>query len=241
MEPLIIQWNANGLGQRAKLGELERLLNKYNPMCICTQHVGKANIQIKNYKLAMQSSTGNGELGTAIYVHSKATYDTLKVNSSSFQPSAIALNIPGAQKLNILNMYNQPSFHYNLNELKGLVKSISHPKLVLGDMNSHSPIWNARCKKADRGGMKIEELMQEDNLECLNEENETTFYSNIHSTKTSIDIAMCSTRVRENYEWHVLEDTYTSDHNPVVITVNTMSPPNEPNIRFLTNQADWVN
>ena len=76
-EPTIIQWNANGLGLRARLGELERMLAIYNPMCLCIQHVGDHDKNIKNYKLACKSLTTNGELGTAVYVHNKITYENL--------------------------------------------------------------------------------------------------------------------------------------------------------------------
>ena len=183
MEPVIIQWNANGLGERTTLGEAERLINKLNPICICVQHIGSQDINIKNYKLAAQTNNTNGELGTAIYVRSSATYDPLTTNRTHFQPTAITLHLPGANKINILNVYNQPSFDYNMEDLKTLVKAIKHPKLVLGDLNSHNPIWEARCKRTDAGGKKIEELMNEDGLECLNEPEETTFFSNIHSTK----------------------------------------------------------
>ena len=174
MEPTIVQWNANGLGQRVKLGELERLLSKHNPICLCVQHVGTEDINIKNYKLAVQSSNANGELGTAIYVRDNATYDNLPINNTNFQPTAITLHLPGATKLNILNVYNQPAFKYRMEELKVLVKTINHPKLVLGDLNSHSPIWDEKYYESDRGGKKIEQLMEEDDLECLNEPEVTT-------------------------------------------------------------------
>ena len=39
--PYIIHWNANGLRTRVRLGEFQRLLQEYVPMCICVQHVGQ--------------------------------------------------------------------------------------------------------------------------------------------------------------------------------------------------------
>ena len=85
-ETTIMQWNANGLGERIKLGEIERMLTTYNPMCICIQHVGEYDKNIKNYQLACQSPRTNGELGTMIYVHNRVTYDKIQFNANSFQP-----------------------------------------------------------------------------------------------------------------------------------------------------------
>ena len=240
MDPIIIQWNSNGLGLRAKLGELERLLVTYNPICLCIQHVGKFDRIIKNYKLASQSLSPNGELGTAIYVHNLITYDMLQINGTSCQPSAITLYVPGAGKINLLNLYNQPIFNYSFDDMTSIVESINHPKIVVGDLNSHNPIWDSNCKDADRGGNKIEELMNSDNLMCLNEETSHTFVSKIHMSKTSVDLTLCSLSLVENLEWHVLEDSHTSDHYPVVTTIHNAGEYQEPIKRFKTKQADWI-
>ena len=69
IQPIIVQWNANGLENRARIGELERLVNLYTPICLCIQHVGKYDKTPKDYKIANISSNDNGELSTAIYVH----------------------------------------------------------------------------------------------------------------------------------------------------------------------------
>ena len=116
------------------------------------QHIGAKDVNVKNYKLAAQCDQTNGELGTAIYVHSQATYDIIQINSKTYQPTAIALHIPGAGKINIINMYNQPIFHYNVKDANRVIKSISHPKLIVGDFNSHNPIWDDSREEADQGG-----------------------------------------------------------------------------------------
>ena len=67
--PYIIHWNANGLRTKVCLGEFQRLLQEYVPMCICVQHVGQFDSNIRNYELVSQSHNTNNELGTSIYVH----------------------------------------------------------------------------------------------------------------------------------------------------------------------------
>ena len=239
MTPIIIQWNANGLALRIKLGELERLLTTYNPICLCVQHVGKADVNVKNYKLVAQSDVSNGELGTAIYIHNLATYEQLQIDKRSCQPTGITLHIKGIGKINILNLYNQPKFKYSMKDAVEIIRSVKHPKLVLGDLNSHNPMWDPSCEEADRGGKILEDAIGIDNLECLNEEGTYTFFSKIHSSRTTVDITLRTIGTGEDISWNVLDDTYTSDHNPILITMNNGGLYQQKPTRYRTNQADW--
>ena len=182
IQPIVVQWNANGLGNRVKLGEFERLINLYSPICICIQHAGKYNKDTKNYKIAKMSTNNNGEYGTAIYVHNSVTYDDIQINTTDLQPSAICIHIPNKGKLHILNCYNQPKLNYNMNQLKDIINQVPEPKLVVGDFNSHSPTWDANCESPDTGGKIVEKMLEDGKLTCINEEENLTFYSKIHCT-----------------------------------------------------------
>ena len=55
---------------------------------------------------------------------------------------------------------------------------------------------------------------------------------------SSIDLTLCSTHLVEYFEWNVLNDTYTSDHYPVVLTylldcAQSFIP------KFNFKKADW--
>ena len=168
--PYIIQWNCNGIKARIKLGELQRIINNYNPWCLCLQHTGNHNTNIKNYKLASQSIGNNNELGTSIYVHNEVIYDNINVTRSEFQYSATALKLSDGTKFSVLNTYNQPLFNYRFNDLKEIINGIPKPILLVGDMNAHNPIWDENYSTADEAGKKIEEIIDELNLVCLNDE-----------------------------------------------------------------------
>ena len=240
-QPYIVQWNANGLESRKILGELDRLISKYNPMCLCIQHVGKDDLQIKNYKIASQSQNNNGELGTAIYVHNNMTYEDLRINSQHFQCSSTTLQVPGKGKINIVNFYNQPRFRYDINELINVINSVPQPKLTLGDINRHSPLWDGRVHLPDADARKIEEMLERNNMSCMNEEESPTFFSKAHNRMTSVDIALCSDDILEEWEWHALEDTYSSDHFPIILTNLRTNDIDGGLKRYRVNCADWRN
>ena len=78
----IIQWNLNGIKTRVRLGEIQRLINNFEPICLCLQHLGQYDTPLKNYQIASQSINTNGQLGTAIYVHNRATFETIQVQNA---------------------------------------------------------------------------------------------------------------------------------------------------------------
>ena len=238
-DPYIIQWNTNGLESRIRLGELERLLKKYRPMCICLQHLGKYDIKVKEYQLASQSRNVVGELGTAIYVHNSITYQKLTINNPHFQHSSIALDVPGKGIINIINFYNQPKFNYNINNLIDIINLVDSPKIILGDVNCHSPLWDPNTGVPDNNARKIEDLLEKKNITCLNEEDSYTFYSKAHNKMTTVDISLCSDDIQEEWEWHVLDDQFSSDHFPIVLTSLKTDIPHEPEKRYKTSCADW--
>ena len=241
-QPYIIQWNVNGLESRLRLGEIERLIVKYNPMCLCLQHLGKYNLNIKNFKLACQSQNNHDELGTAIYVHNSITYEDLRIDNPQFQHSSIALHIPGKGKVNIINFYNQPSFNYNINNLINIINTVQQPKLVVGDLNRHSPMWDSRVSTSDADAKKIEDMLERNNMNCLNVEDSHTFFSRAHGKMTSVDITLSSDDMLEEWEWHALEDLYSSDHFPIILTNLRANSQHEAGPkRYRVNCADWRN
>ena len=236
--PHIIQWNCNGIATRIRIGEIQRLLKEYNPICICLQHLGKYNIDLKNYKLASESIHNNNELGTAIYVHNDVIYDKINVQSSYFQYTVTSIKIDLVEKFTICNLYNQPIFNYNFEELKRILTSLPKPLLVVGDLNAHSPVWDDNCRAADNQGLKVEEILEQYNLTCLNEENTHTYLSHTNGKTSSVDISTCSNQIAHLFEWNVLEDRYSSDHHPILITCPQRNEaPKE--ARYKTEKANW--
>ena len=96
-----MQWNCNGITSRMKDGELQRLITDYNPACLCLQHLGKQNVNIKNYQLASEFIGRNKELGTAIYIHNDIIYDSVDINNSPLQLSATRMKINERTKITI--------------------------------------------------------------------------------------------------------------------------------------------
>ena len=234
----ILQWNLNGIKTRQRLGELQRLLTNYEPVCICLQHIGHYDTNIKNYQLASQSLKTNDELGTAIYVHNRVIFDKIQITNSELQHSATTIHLENNKKITICNIYNQPLYNYNITNIKNILTPLTEPILLLGDFNAHSPLWDENCSEADEPGRKVEEIIDECNMHCLNEDDVHTYVSRTNGTMSSIDLAICSNTVANELEWRALDDNYTSDHHPILITYTQPSNPVNTE-RYKTNKADW--
>ena len=150
----ILQWNLNGIKARMKVGELQRLIRNYNPICICLQHLGEYNVNIQNYKLISQSIKTTTELGTAIYIRNNITADTIVTQNSEFQHSVTKIYINKNLKFTLCNVYNQPTFSYNFENLKNVLNTLPKPILLLGDLNADNPIWDETCPSPDASGKK---------------------------------------------------------------------------------------
>ena len=119
-----------------------------------------------------------------------------------------------------------------------VLPNIHEDFLLVGDFNAHNPIWDAFCIEADRNGTKIEQIVNHNNLCILNEGDISTYYSKTHGTYSSIDLTISSSNTVDRYEWNVLDDAYTSDHFPILITCLKSSPTSTIQ-RYNIDKADW--
>ena len=150
----------------------------------------------------------------------------------------LKLHISDNKTITLCNIYNQPNQKYNLNQLPNFLSNLQHPILLVGDFNAHSPIWDINATNSDNDGEQIENLLLDHNFCCLNEEDSHTYFSKTHGTFSSVDLSLCSSSIIDTFEWHVLNDSYSSDHYPIVISqLDSCQPPQLPKYNF--NRANW--
>ena len=207
-------------------------------MALCLQHVCNPFPTIGKYKIVSSSLPENGNLGTAIYLHHKVFHDTVVLNTAELQISAVKLRLDNNNTFIVYNMYNQPSKHYDLSHLSGLL-DLQGPILLTGDLNAHNPIWDRNCSSPDTNGVLLEQFITTNNLCCLNDNDSSTYFSNTHGTLSAIDISICSSSIVDRFEWHVCDDMYSSDHFPILISFLQHTPDTHAP-RYNIDKADWV-
>ena len=239
-ELTILQWNVNGLKTRVESGDISTLIYRHNPAILCFQHTGNFTYNSKKYKIAISTPNINQELGTAIYVRNDILHTGITTNIDTCQFSGIKIYLQNKQLITIGNIYNQPSMNYNITNLLNSIKNINGPSLIVGDFNAHSPTWDNKSETADIKGTTIEKFLMEEDYVCLNNAENSTYYSSAYNTFSSIDLSICSASIAEKFNWKVLDDHYSSDHMPILISClgNTSSPPTQ---KYKLRDADWNN
>jgi len=59
---------------------------------------------------------------------------------------------------------------------------------------------------------------------------------------SSIDLALCSPAIALNYHWQPKNDTFGSDHFPIIVSsTKSTSPSPQFQQYWKTNKADWTN
>ena len=134
-------------------------MKEHEPICICLQHVNTSIQKIWKYSLAASSIPKEGSLGTAIYVHHKATYTKIISSTDYLQNSIIRLNLSENKSITICNIYNQPNQNYNFNQIPDFLSNLQQLILIVKDFNAHHPLWDINVENSDDNGEQIEKLI----------------------------------------------------------------------------------
>ena len=172
--------------------------------------------QIRNYTSYNKNRTNclSASGGVAIYVKDTIYSKEIKVDT---EIEAIATSIIiNSVRLCICNIYLPNNRNIDEYEINKLIQQLPKPFLIVGDFNSHNSIWGS--KNTDIRGKQLEKIIDNENLLLLNNDMPTHFNS-ANGTLIAIDLSIASCHNSNNFEWEVLEDSYDSDHFPVMITV----------------------
>lgn len=137
----------------------------------------------------------------------------------------------------ICNVY-LPDASWSINDLHQLIHQNPWTFLLLGDFNSHNPLWGC-CAHADSRGRILEQIIEEENLILLND-GSGTYINSRSSNLTAIDLSLCSPRLTPLLKWNVLNEHHATDHLPICIEVASTSSTNQENShKWKIDKADW--
>ena len=121
------------------------------------------------------------------------------------------------------------------NDIQSLLDQLPQPFILMGDFNAKHTLWGQdRC---DHRGLVIEELLDQNDIVLMNDGSHTRF-DVVHNSTSAIDLTICSSSLRLDYEWSVDDDLYGSDHYPIHLKyVHNIPSPCLP--KWKTKEADW--
>ena len=102
----------------------------------------------------------------------------------------------------------------------------SHKKhdMIVGDINTHSPLWDYVVERTNKRGKIFENWMAANNMVALNQGSPT--HTNRKTGRgTAPDVALIHATALDKMLWRT-EDGFGSDHRPIIITLEGNDKPN---------------
>ena len=226
MDNNIIQWKIRR--SRVDYSELLLLITKYCPAIICLQetHLKSNNtINIKNHvSYNYIKHSANWPCGSStVIINNNIPHSEIKLNTSLL---AAAVSATLHKTITVCLIYILPSKEIKESELNNLIEQLLRPFIIMGDFNSHNEIWGS--KKTDKKGKIIESLLNMQQL-CIYNNKSNTYLHPATGTYFVIDLTICDPNLFLDYDWKVLDDTFGSDHFPILLQnrtnkLNTRTP-----------------
>ena len=236
MSTFILQWNIRGLNQNYTSG-LQPLLANHNPDIVSIQETKLANekFNIRNYEqyhhINKKSLIAAG--GTSLYVRNGLPQKEIKLQTTL---QAVAVRVSSFKPISICSLYLPPGENFTLNQLLNILTQLPKPYIILGDFNAHSPLWGNEGNP-DIKGKIVEDFLLQTNT-CILNDSSHTYLIPANFKTTSVDLSMSSPDLAPNLEWTTLDDTYFSDHYPIVIKNSIPSIAPQPE-KFIFKKANW--
>jgi Reverse transcriptase (RNA-dependent DNA polymerase)/Endonuclease-reverse transcriptase len=235
-------WNANG-GLNAKKTEILAFLkeNAIKILLISETHLKDSSIwSIPNYKIyrtdrPLDPKSPHAAGGTAIVVHYTVKHTPLALPPlKSMEATAISVNTGQGKKLTIISAYKKPDNIIHISDLNALMMT-NMPTIMAGDLNAKHRDWNSHTENSR--GNKLRKHSDKNGYIVIGPPNPTHFPGNARCRPDVLDIALVArVTAQVNIENAI---SLTSDHNPVIITVGTMTETSAPILRRNLTKANW--
>lgn len=231
----IIQWNCNGC--ISHLNELQLIKNEFKPFGIILQETHfkvNSNFNLRGFNIFRKDYNPIQRASGGVAIMLRSSIPATQVNLTT-NIQAVAVTIETPLKTTLCNVY-LPDSHWTYQQIRDLTDQLPQPFLIMGDFNSHSPTWGSEL--LDTRGRRIERLLDEKNICVLNSGN-ATYFNARSNTFSRIDLSLCSPCLVPKLTWQTLNDLHSSDHFPIIMTLDTHLKEVNFKERWLTENADW--
>ena len=243
----LLQWNIRGFVSNRE--QVRVLFKEYNLSAMCIQetklgdHTPNLGFDYSFYRSPPLIGV-RAQGGTGIVVRKSINHRVVHLNSVL---QASAIQIFTDKWVTICSLYLDPSLEnrlqdvqgcprqLELNDLQSLIDQLPQPFILMGDFNAKHNLWGESC--CDRWGLIIEQLLDLNDVTLMNDGSPTR-HDVFHNTDSAIDLTICSSSLRLDYQWAVDQNDHGSDHWPIHLKyVKNIPSPCLP--KWKVGEADW--
>lgn len=240
-----VNWNARSLAN--KKTDLEQLIYLYQPHIICiteTWFNEKVNFSIYDYNIYRKDRPNGRGGGVAIMVKREILTSALEIKLSDpgmfCSTDYIGIRIKTIRgTLELVTIYSPIGAEPETQDWQELVGSTEPgvSRITCGDFNAHSCSWgsNKSSCRGNRLALAVEGL----DMIPIND-GVPTHISTLDRAKGNLDLVFVPTNVAPYCTFEVSNDSFSSDHLPVVFDI-LLRPSNSPPSahRINTERVNW--
>lgn len=235
----ICQWNCRSA--IANKNNLEHLLAQNDiHIALLSETWFKPNkyISFSGYNVIRQDRD-DGRGGVAILIKSNLKFtEILGPQLNNIMYTGIRINNINNTEISIISIYIKPQTKISRQTWSNFFKTVKKPFLIGGDFNAHHMAWG--CQESNIYGINLLEAMEINNIIYLNNGNFTRLspYGGLNS---AIDLTLTSPCLQHMLNWSILDDTYGSDHLPIIINcdITPRFTPNTIHKKWNIRKANW--
>ena len=244
----LCQWNIRGF--QANREQVRILFKEYNLVALCLQETKLGTVSPNcGHNFSFHRSTPppvgiRAHGGTCIIAAKSFPQKEVQLNTTL---QACAVQIFINKWITLCSLYLEPDLESRLvdragnprqlevEDLQSLLDQLPQPFILMGDVNAKHTLWGEdRC---DHRGNIIEELLDSNDIILMNDGSPTRF-DVVHNSTSAIDITICSSSLRMDYQWSVDENLYGSDHFPIHLKY-MQNIPSQCLPKWKIKEADW--
>jgi exonuclease III len=183
-----------------------------------------ANLKLRFEGYNTNNKSRNKRTGGGVSIITKHTVEYEDINL----PSNILCEILGIEiittigKIAIFTWYNPPKTKKNKDineETLNYINSNFEYYIIVGDLNSKNKSFG--CKETNKNGEILVKFLEETGAIIINDTNVPTYHKFNSDYQEVLDLCILSRNLASmNIAIEVGENTYKSDHSPVIISIN---------------------
>ncbi len=227
-----MSWNARGVthNSNAKMYELQNYVNNNEVHVVCLQETNyKSNhrqVHLKGYQEPVRGEQREKLIGTGVAIYVKSGISFTKINIDQDCPiesCALTLYLTKHQSFRIQCVYAQTKDNTCKNYAK-IFHSVEHRKnnIIVGDFNLKHPCWNPEGDpRCDDNSENLLKLINNNSINFLNDGQITRLSDREDQPDSAIDLALTSAHLQAISDFNVIDDSFGSDHLPIIINIKT--------------------
>lgn len=185
----------------------------------------------------LRDDRDDGRAGSALLIKRNLPFSQITLPSHTDDINAVAAKI---MDINFISIYIP---HPNISlipDLSTILLSVPPPLVIMGDFNCHNISWGSLY--TDSFSPLLLDLFEDINVCILNDSSPTHRVYPGQNQQSVLDLTACSPNLASLLSWRILDQSYGSDHFPIIVSKPCSvlpSPIFEPLLKYKILEADW--